>query len=109
MVRYNKKPEFTLSTADEHSMLVKVKCHLCKDLHHYYAPDIMTLLGDIAIYDIARKFRCEKCKTREYMSADWAHVRGPDTGTVPMRRLVLIKYVRVPVWADDVTKIRGLS
>jgi hypothetical protein len=97
-----KKPEFTLSTADQHNMLVKLKCGLCRQVHLYYSRDVITLIGDVPLWDIARAFRCEKCKTGEYLRADWHHLYSPDIGKTTVRRLVRIKRVDIPIWTDEV-------
>lgn len=102
MVRYLKKPEFTVSTAAEHSMIVKVRCGLCKVTRRYHPDDIIKLIGDVALGDIAPKFSCETCTSRDYPKADWDHVRGPDVGKTKIRRLVRVRYIRVPVWRDEI-------
>ena len=102
MVRYHKRPEFTVSTAGQHSMLVKVRCGLCRVTRLYHPDDIIALIGDVAIWDIAPRFSCETCKSREYLKADWTHIAGPDVGKTRIRRLVRVRYIRVPVWKDEV-------
>ncbi len=97
-----KKPDFTLSTADENGMLVKIRCGLCKGTHLYYAKDVMKLIGDLPLWDIAANTRCEKCDTNAYLKADWKHVYGPDVGNTKVRKLVRIRQVRIPVWKDEI-------
>jgi hypothetical protein len=100
-MRYRNKPEFTLSTAATHSMFVKLKCHLCRTTRLYHPEDIVALLGDVALWDIAANLMCETCKSREYLKADWAQIRGPDIGMTTVRRLTRIRFVRVPEWRDE--------
>lgn len=97
-----KKPEFTLSTADAHGMLVQLRCHRCRQVHLYYARDVIMLIGDLALWDVAPAFRCEKCQTGEFLRADWKHVYGPDVGKTVVRRLVQIKKVEIPIWKDEI-------
>jgi hypothetical protein len=101
-MRYRKKPDFTLSSADQHGMLLELKCHLCRQVHLYLARDIIKLVGDIALWDIAPAFSCERCQTGEYLKADWRHVYGPDFGKLTVRKLVRIRKVEIPVWRDEV-------
>lgn len=98
----HKTPEFTLSTAHSHSMLVKLKCGLRRQVHLYRAQDIITLIGDVPLWDIAFAFRCEKCQTGEYLRADWQHLYGPDVGRTTIRRLVRVKTINVPIWRDEI-------
>lgn len=98
----HKKPEFTLSTAHTHGMLLQLKCGLCRQAHLYRAQDIITLIGDVALWDVAPSFKCERCKTGEFLRADWKHVYGPDVGKLTVRRLIRVKTVNIPIWKDEV-------
>ena len=98
-----KKPDTTLRNAPTHSLFVEVKCGRCRVVHLYHPDDIIQLVGgDLAIYEVVGHFSCERCKGREYLKASWKAVFGPDVGKTPIGRLVRVRYVRVPVWRDDV-------
>jgi hypothetical protein len=93
---------FTLRHADEHNMLVRVTCQHCRITRRYLAKDLLTLCGPVGIHDIPRWFRCEKCDEKHWMVADWESLYGDAIGKVQVRRLVKVKYKRVPVWKDGV-------
>lgn len=93
---------FTLKHADENGMLVRVTCQHCRITHRYLAKDLLTLCGELGLHEIPRWFRCEECKDKRWMVADWQVVYGPDVGKVKVRRLVKVFFRRVPVWKDEI-------
>lgn len=95
------KEQFTLSTAEQHGMLLKLRCGLCKQVHLYYARDVMTLIGDLSLWEIANNIKCEKCDKGDYLKADWKHLYGPDIGKTKVRKLVRIRLVQIPVWKEE--------
>jgi hypothetical protein len=98
-----KKPDTTLRNAPTYSLFVQVRCGRCRVVHLYLPDDIIELVGgDLAIYEVVQHFKCERCQSREYMKASWKAVYGPDVGKTAIRRLVRVRYVRVPVWRDEV-------
>lgn len=103
-MRYRKKPELSLSNAPLSNLYAEVTCRRrCRVTHLYHPDDLLELCKeDLAIPDVAEFFRCERCRSRDYMRSAWKAVYGPDTGKTPIRRLVRVRYVRVPVWRDDV-------
>ena len=97
-----KKPELSLGNAAVSSLYVRIRCGRCRIVHVYDPDDLVKLCGDLAIYDVAARFRCERCKRREYLRADWHHVYGPDIGKTVIRRLVGMSRREYPVWRDDI-------
>lgn len=97
-----KQMAFTLVHADEHGMLVKVTCQHCRIIRRYLSKDLLTLCGPIGIHDIPSWFRCEMCKSKRNMVADWESNYGDQIGKVQVRRLVNVRYARIPVWKDGV-------
>jgi len=93
-------PEYPLSKAHANGMLVKVSCQLCGITHRYRPGDLLALLGDLPLWEIAGHFRCEKCERKDYMHADWQTVQGADIKTIRIRRLVRVRVVRVFEWED---------
>lgn len=69
-----KKLELTLANAAESSLYVRIRCGRCRILHVDHPDDLLQLCGDLAIYDVSSKFRCDKCKRREFFRADWHHI-----------------------------------
>lgn len=102
MVHPYRKPQYTLSTGATDGMLVKMRCQLCRGVHRYHPADLVQLCGDIPIDEVVAWFRCEKCGTRDYLKAGWDTVMGPDVGKTKVRRLVNVRYVRVPEWREDI-------
>ena len=97
-----KEKAFGLAQADVHSMIVRITCQACRLTHRYLSRDLLLLCGDIGIHQIPRKFRCDKCKSKEWMAANWESNHGDQIGKLAIRRLVKVKYVRVPVWEDGI-------
>lgn len=95
-------PKYTLSSGHADGMLIKITCQLCKGLHRYHTDDVMQLCGDIPIFEVASWFKCEKCATRDYLKAGWDTIMGPDIGRTKVRRLLRIRYVRVPEWREEI-------
>ena len=95
-----KQMAYTVAQAHLDGLLVKVTCQHCRITRLYLPKDLLTLCGPIGIHEIAQWFRCEKCDQKHNMVADWMAVYGPDVRMLRVRRLVRVKYKRVPVWKD---------
>lgn len=93
---------FTLKHAAEYSMLVKVTCQNCRVTRRYLASDLLTLCGEVGLHQIPSWFRCEGCKEKHNMVADFENSHGEDIGTLKIRRLVKVTFKRIPVWKDGV-------
>jgi len=92
----------TLSKAEETGQVVRVNCMHCRITHRFRCRDLLQLFGDVAIDEVARHFRCEACKQKDYLRALFELPWGHDIGRIRIRTLVKVKTVRRPVWKDDV-------
>lgn len=90
----------TLSAFTTDSLFIRIKCTWCKIDHLYRPADLVPLCGDITVYEIAGKFRCERCDKKSYMEAELYSPMAADTVGLKVRKLVEIKLVRKPVWQD---------
>ena len=97
-----KQMAFTLADANKSGMLVKVTCQHCRIIRRYPSNDLLTLCGPIGIHEIPSRFRCEVCKSKRDMVADWENNYGDQIGKLQVRRLVKVSYKRVPIWKDGV-------
>lgn len=91
----------TLTKAEETGQIVKIECMYCRITRRYRCRDLLKLCGDVPIDEIVPHFRCEVCKRKEYLQAEFELPRGADTGKLQIRKLVRIKMVPRPVWKDD--------
>lgn len=97
-----RKARFTLQSACELGLVVKLRCDLCSRTHRYRSADLLTICGDISLDDISSLFRCEHCHRKDFMNVKWQSVSGPDVGTVRIRKLVGIRLVKVYDWEDGI-------
>lgn len=90
----------TLSRYAQGSYLVKIDCALCQVKRFYEPVDIMQLCGNISVRHIAKQFRCEQCKRKDYLTADLVSPPAADRVGMSVRRLTEIRIIRKPVWKD---------
>ncbi|PWE54032.1 hypothetical protein DEM27_22195 [Metarhizobium album] len=93
---------FTLAHAHESNLYVRVHCKWCRISRLYYAKDILRLCGDVLIDEVPPQMRCEKCRRKDHLDAQYDTVYGPDVGKTKIRRLVEIKTIRRPIWIDEI-------
>ncbi len=91
----------TLSKAEETRQIVRIDCMYCRITRRYRCSDLLKLCGDVPIDEIAPHFRCDVCKLKDYLRAQFELPYGADTGKLAIRKLVKIKVVHKPVWKDD--------
>lgn len=91
-----------LSDADLHRQIVRVHCYYCRITHRYFPADLITLIGNVPAYDLARRFRCETCHKKDYLQARCESIYGNELGKMQVRRLVKIVTLQRPIWRDGV-------
>ncbi len=96
-----KGKEWSLQNAHEHNQVVKLACYYCRISRLYYAGDLLQICGDIPLRQIPSKFRCEKCRSTEYMHADFQNVYGSDYGKLKVRKLISVKMSKRFIWRDE--------
>lgn len=90
----------TLSSYAKGSHFVKITCEFCR-LKRFYEPvDIMQLCGNISVRRIAKQFRCEQCKGKDYLTADLVSPPTAERIGMSVRRLTEIRIIRKPIWKD---------
>jgi hypothetical protein len=92
--------EQTMSKAKDIGQLVKITCTWCRLSRRYRAGDMLLVCGDVAIFDIPGRFRCEKCKRKDYMDAIFELPSAREMVGMTIRKLVRIKTIQRPVWED---------
>ena len=68
----------------------------------YLPKDLLILCRPIGIDKIPTWFRCEKCREKRNMVADWGSNYGGHIGNLQVRRLVKVRHAGIPVWKDGV-------
>jgi hypothetical protein len=49
---------------------------------------------------IPKKFRCERCDTKQYLRADLISPSAAEMVGLRVRKLMEIKHIRKPIWKD---------
>lgn len=92
---------FTLSRAHDTGYYVRARCALCS-LKRIYAPlDLVQLVGDIALPQLERKIRCDKCGKREFMEVNFWSPAARELEGLIIRRVAGVRTVRKVIWRDE--------
>jgi hypothetical protein len=95
----NKIP--TLKDAEALGQYVRAGCVRCKTIRFYRPADIQRLIGEnIHILHLQDKFRCDQCRTKEYMAVEFKTLLALEIPGLVVRELVEVKLVKRPVWRD---------
>jgi len=99
-----KERQYTLTRAiGNGARLVHVACKRCKLKHSYLIEDILTLVGDVPVHSLSRYFRCDRCRNKDYMTAEVGWIYAPDhVGKLNVRRIKRVYYVRKVEWKEEV-------
>lgn len=98
-MNYDKKLRgWTLLQADYAGQILVVTCQLCRQTHRYRPADILKFRQDTSLARV--HFRCEHCQSRDYMNLVVHQPGGSDYGTLPVRKLIKVETVKVPIWED---------
>ncbi|MBB5256046.1 hypothetical protein DB728_16345 [Rhizobium leguminosarum bv. viciae USDA 2370] len=98
-MNYDKKLRgWTLSQADYADQLLVVTCQLCRTTHRYRPRDILKFRRDTSLARV--RFRCEPCRSGDYINVKVQQLEGSDYGTLVVRKLVRVKTVQMPIWED---------
>lgn len=90
-----------LSDAHAAGQLLTVRCGHCRTTRHYLPGDVITVLGDVGLYGIVGRMRCEKCGDREWLSASFSMPSARERQGMRVRRLAKVETVRKVVWRDE--------
>lgn len=99
-----KERQYTLKVAiANNARLVHVTCKWCRLKHTYLIEDILTLAGNVPAHSLAQYFRCDRCKKKDYMTAEVGWIYEPDhLGKLVVRRIKSIYYERKVEWKEEV-------
>lgn len=92
--------EPTMRKAREAGQIVKITCTWCKITHRYRSDDLLELCGDVPIFDVPSKFRCERCRRKDHLDAALELPSAAEMVDMKIRKLVTIKTIRRPIWED---------
>ena len=90
----------TLRNYANGSHYVKIDCALCQVKRFYEPVDLLQLCGNISVRQIAKQFRCEQCKRKDYLTADLVSPPSRELVGMSVRRLTEIRIIRKPIWRD---------
>jgi hypothetical protein len=90
----------TLSHYGTGTYYIKIDCAHCRVKHLYDPADLIKLCGDIQVRRIARQFRCQLCKRKDYLSSELLSPTASELAGMKVRKLIEIKLIRRPVWQD---------
>ena len=90
----------TLRNYADGSYFVKIDCAFCQVKRFYEPVDLLQLCGNISVRQIAKQFRCEQCKRKDYLTADLVSPPAAERAGMIVRRLTEIRIIRKPVWKD---------
>jgi len=90
-----------LSKAHDDGDLIRVYCSVCRLTRVYLPSDLIKVAGDIPPRRLERQMRCQKCKSKDYLTAtNWRPTAQERVG-LRIRRLVEIRTVRKVIWRDE--------
>lgn len=95
----NKIP--TIDDADRLGQFIRAACQRCKIVRFYRPADIRKLIGDnVHILHLQERFRCDQCRTKEYMFVEFKTLLAVEISGLMVRELVEIRSVKLPLWRD---------
>lgn len=89
-----------LSTANDMGQFVLVTCGLCRLKRHYRPSDLGKLFGDLHVFKLQGKFRCEACDRKDYIRVEFKLLSAQEARGLIIRELVEIRTIRKPIWRD---------
>lgn len=91
----------TLDHADGMGQFVRAGCARCKTIHLYRPADIKTVVGgDMHVFRLREKLRCEQCGKRDEMVVEFKTFLGNEMVGLVVRELVEIRTVKKPIWRE---------
>ena len=88
----------TLADAARDGMLISVTCHLCRRTAHYWAEDLVRVVGPRHQRHLP-PFMCSRCRTAEHMAVRWCIPTSAEREKLMVRRPV--KQVVKWVWRNE--------
>lgn len=96
---YKSKP-FPLSNLIDGRSLLRIRCAYCKRQHNYFPEDLIQIFGDVDVDSLMNRMVCEHgnhgaLDVRAFVPT------GSEAVGLRIRRLVMLKIKRVPVWREE--------
>lgn len=101
MAAPNKSKSFPLSNLNDGRQLVLVDRASCKRTNHYVPSDQTQVLGDADLGSLITRMTCETSDDDGWMRVEAIYPSGKKAMGRKIRRLVLIKTRREPVWREE--------
>ncbi|UFM64820.1 hypothetical protein LOS78_14185 [Paracoccus sp. MA] len=98
-VKYEPGKYYAMADAAQHDMVVTIKCRSCRKTVHYWASDLVKVVGPD--HPVARPpWRCSKCGEIEFLqvSREMRTAHKPMTGLVVRRP---VKQVMRWLWKNE--------
>lgn len=79
-------------------MLITMRCNACRRVTHFWAADLVQVLGDDHQVHIP-PWPCSRCRTREYIDMSWTVATADRLNGLTVRRPV--SKVERWIWRDE--------
>lgn len=87
--------------AQNAGQVARIRCGHCNIKRFYKPGELREVIGNVTIDELRRKVRCEKCGSKDSMSAELFHPVGAEAQTIRFRRLLEIRWERRVIWRDE--------
>ena len=81
--------------------MVRVECRYCKRRHNYFPEDLIRIFGDVDVDSLMGKMKCENGADHGRLDVTSFSPTGREAIGMRIRRLVAIRFERVPVWKEE--------
>ena len=97
-----REKSYTLADADRNGQIIEAHCKWCHVTCHFRPADMIAVLGNQKTYSIADYITCQTCRKKDYMLARPRSYAGSEIGTLQVRELVEVYYVKKSRWKNGV-------
>ncbi|KUM26705.1 hypothetical protein AU467_20485 [Mesorhizobium loti] len=73
---------WTLTHAHDAGQVAGIRCARCNVTRYYKPAELREVIGNVTIDEVRDKVRCQKCGSREWMSAQLFHPTGEQVHTI---------------------------
>ncbi|MBY3513046.1 hypothetical protein HFN76_12480 [Rhizobium laguerreae] len=94
-----KLSRWSLEEARQVGHVLVIRCGLCNITRRFLPSDILQLRKNTTLNRL--RFVCQECNKSSYIDVNVYYPSAGDIGRLPIRRLVGMRDVRMPVWRDE--------
>ncbi|TAW19924.1 hypothetical protein ELI20_01150 [Rhizobium ruizarguesonis] len=99
MNQSKKLARWSLADARAVGHILVVQCQYCRITRRYLPDDILKFQKNTSVDRV--RFRCQECGKRDYIHVSVYSPSSSDIGKLPVRRLVGMRDVKMPIWRDE--------